>query len=222
MGVVTKKSGRRTKATFVQVGFAALVVIGVALAFAFTQGQATGASATAPQTTQQMTLIGASTIHSTPLGSGAVANPETMTRDGEGDGPGIKPGLRRRCCRSAVCHYCHLVIEDATASRESSYSEQVCGRPGGCSARPNTSSSAFPPPEPNVPGKLRCRFSGAGICRIQRTEPCGPAAANNGNQFSLEPPDQGLCAGNGFVIETVNDVIQVYNTRAACSWVWKI
>ena len=36
--------------------------------------------------------------------------------------------------------------------------------------------------------------------------------ANGGNQFSLEPPDQGLCAGNGFVIETVNDVLAVYNT----------
>ena len=36
--------------------------------------------------------------------------------------------------------------------------------------------------------------------------------ANGGNQFSVEPPDQGLCAGNGFVVEAVNDVIQVYNT----------
>jgi hypothetical protein len=33
----------------------------------------------------------------------------------------------------------------------------------------------------------------------------------NGNQFSVEPPDQGLCAGNGFVFETVNQVIQVYD-----------
>lgn len=32
--------------------------------------------------------------------------------------------------------------------------------------------------------------------------------ANGGNQFSVEPPDQGLCAGNGFVLETVNDVLQ--------------
>jgi hypothetical protein len=32
------------------------------------------------------------------------------------------------------------------------------------------------------------------------------------NQFSLEPPDQGLCAGNGFVVETINDVIAVYDT----------
>jgi hypothetical protein len=36
--------------------------------------------------------------------------------------------------------------------------------------------------------------------------------ANGGNQFSVEPPDQGLCAGNGFVMETVNDVLQVYST----------
>ena len=35
--------------------------------------------------------------------------------------------------------------------------------------------------------------------------------ANGGNQFSVEPPDQGLCAGNGFVLETVNDVLRVYH-----------
>src|SRR5439155_2013390 len=36
--------------------------------------------------------------------------------------------------------------------------------------------------------------------------------ANGGNQFSLEPPDQGLCAGNGYVMETVNSVLRVYDT----------
>jgi hypothetical protein len=36
--------------------------------------------------------------------------------------------------------------------------------------------------------------------------------ANNGNQFSVEPPDQGLCAGNGFVMEVVNDVLNVFDT----------
>lgn len=35
--------------------------------------------------------------------------------------------------------------------------------------------------------------------------------ANNGNQFSLEPPDQGLCVGGGHVVEAVNDAIRVYN-----------
>jgi len=36
--------------------------------------------------------------------------------------------------------------------------------------------------------------------------------ARGGNQFSLEPPDQGLCAGNGYVLETTNDVLNVFNT----------
>src|SRR6266542_2651984 len=36
--------------------------------------------------------------------------------------------------------------------------------------------------------------------------------ANGGNQFSVEPPDQGLCVGNGFVMETVNQVLRVYDT----------
>jgi hypothetical protein len=39
--------------------------------------------------------------------------------------------------------------------------------------------------------------------------------ADGGNQFSLEPPDQGLCVGNGFVLETVNDVIRVFSVTGA-------
>ena len=35
--------------------------------------------------------------------------------------------------------------------------------------------------------------------------------ANGGNQFSIEPPDQALCVGNGYVVEAVNDVFNVYN-----------
>jgi hypothetical protein len=35
--------------------------------------------------------------------------------------------------------------------------------------------------------------------------------ADNGNQFSLEPPDQGLAVGNGFVVEAVNNAIAVYD-----------
>ena len=41
--------------------------------------------------------------------------------------------------------------------------------------------------------------------------------ANGGNQFSVEPPDQGLCAGNGFVLESVNDVIRVFHTDGSAA-----
>jgi hypothetical protein len=36
--------------------------------------------------------------------------------------------------------------------------------------------------------------------------------ARGGNQFTVEPPDQALCVGNGYVVEAVNDVLNVYDT----------
>jgi hypothetical protein len=36
--------------------------------------------------------------------------------------------------------------------------------------------------------------------------------SRGGNQFSVEPPDQGMCVGNGYVVEVVNDVFNVFNT----------
>jgi hypothetical protein len=43
----------------------------------------------------------------------------------------------------------------------------------------------------------------------QRTAGTGTFA---NTQFSLEPPDQGLCVGGGYVLESVNTVWAVYNT----------
>lgn len=36
--------------------------------------------------------------------------------------------------------------------------------------------------------------------------------ANNGNQFTFEPPDQGMCVGNGYVLEQVNGAVRAYKT----------
>jgi len=41
------------------------------------------------------------------------------------------------------------------------------------------------------------------------------AHASNGDQFSVEPPDQGLAVGNGFVFEAVNEVVIVFNKAGA-------
>src|SRR5436190_9244418 len=35
--------------------------------------------------------------------------------------------------------------------------------------------------------------------------------SRGGNQFSVEPPDQGMCVGNGYVVEAVNDVMNVFS-----------
>jgi hypothetical protein len=37
--------------------------------------------------------------------------------------------------------------------------------------------------------------------------------ADGGNAFATEPPDQGLCAGNGYVLESVNNAIRVYSSN---------
>ena len=55
--------------------------------------------------------------------------------------------------------------------------------------------------EASAAATLGVSFDGLNL-RDQRT-------ANGGNQFTVEPPDQGLCVGNGFILETVNDVLRV-------------
>lgn len=53
-------------------------------------------------------------------------------------------------------------------------------------------------------GTLNTSFNGLTL-RSQRL-------ANGGNQFTVEPPDQGLCANGTYVMESVNDVLRVYDT----------
>ncbi|MEO8252293.1 MAG: hypothetical protein ABI578_07445 [Chloroflexota bacterium] len=79
-----------------------------------------------------------------------------------------------------------------------SQSARHAGLPSALAATPATSASIA-----GTPG-VDTTFMGLNH-RDQRT-------ANGGNQFSLEPPDQGLCVGNGFVLETINDVMRVSNT----------
>ena len=42
--------------------------------------------------------------------------------------------------------------------------------------------------------------------------------ADGGNQFSVEPPDQALCVGNGLVMEAVNIVFRFRNATTGAPW----
>jgi hypothetical protein len=68
---------------------------------------------------------------------------------------------------------------------------------------PGRGLAVTPAAKPKSNPQLLASFDGLNH-RDQRT-------ANGGNQFSIEPPDQGLCAGNGFVMESLNDVLRVYD-----------
>jgi len=46
-----------------------------------------------------------------------------------------------------------------------------------------------------------------------RDQRLAPTGVSGGRNFSLEPPDQGLAVGNGFIVEAVNDAIAVFDTK---------
>ena len=64
-----------------------------------------------------------------------------------------------------------------------------------------------PKPNGSTIGAAGTGFSGfRGISHLDQR------LTDGGNQFSTEPPDQALAVGNGFVLESVNLAIGVYNT----------
>jgi len=75
-------------------------------------------------------------------------------------------------------------------------------------------SSKLPPPSPaNTPvviNQVRHGFEGL--------DHADQRLAGGGNQFSLEPPDQGLCVGNysgtAYVVESVNDALQFFDSQS--------
>jgi hypothetical protein len=64
---------------------------------------------------------------------------------------------------------------------------------------------------PVVPG-LRVQGATGVRTRINGLNFKDQRLSANGNSFSLEPPDQALCTGNGYVVEGVNNVFSIYST----------
>jgi len=66
---------------------------------------------------------------------------------------------------------------------------------------------------PSVPGNSKAKSNPELALSFDGLNHYNQRTANGGNQFSVEPPDQGLCAGNGYVLETVNDVLRIYDAN---------
>lgn len=64
-------------------------------------------------------------------------------------------------------------------------------------------------PAPSAASRTVVRSSGGGQSFVGLTG-LQQRLADNGNQFSLEPPDQGLCAAKGLIVESVNLALTVY------------
>jgi hypothetical protein len=69
---------------------------------------------------------------------------------------------------------------------------------------------ALPPGEgPPVPGAPRPRTTPHLALSFEGLNHRDSRLAFGGNQFSGEPADQGLCVGNGYLLETVNSALRV-------------
>ena len=182
----------------------------LAVGFAVSQKHAVAGAqspASATQTIQSLVLVGTSTVHGTPIGSGAVANPEIASEGDFGDESGIKGGASAQA-QATVAPLARVAISIAPFPAR---------KPRVTASSPIpphlTASSTFPPPEPNVPSDFVVPFQSLGFQGFNGISHIDSRTANSGNQFSVEPPDQGLCVGNGYVMEAVNDAVRVFDTE---------
>jgi len=197
---------RHIHSTLPRVGMVALLLL--AVGFAVSQKHAVAGAqspASATQTLQSLVLVGTSTVHGTPIGSGAVANPEIASEGDFGDG-GIKGGASAQAQATVALprgRHFNRPIPSKEAARHGLVANSAAA----------TASSTFPPPEPNVPSDFVVPFQSIGFQGFNGISHIDSRTANSGNQFSVEPPDQGLCVGNGYVMEAVNDAVRVFDTE---------
>jgi hypothetical protein len=72
----------------------------------------------------------------------------------------------------------------------------------------NAKDPTAPSTNPNPTGNAVTPGSATGFQGLDHYD---TRTRDGGNAFSLEPPDQGLCVGNGYVLEAVNDVMVVFD-----------
>lgn len=95
--------------------------------------------------------------------------------------------------------------QSQAASSEISPNDDVTERTPKVAATP-----VNPPTTPPAVSGMKVSYGSSGATGFNGLSHVDSRTASGGNQFSLEPPDQGLCVGNGYVMETINDVLAVY------------
>ena len=169
------------------------------------------------QTVMQLKTLGQTTIHGGPVSSAAVALPEIQP--GDDSTVGVKnetsgtnavsaPAL---AAQSFLNRRHGLAIPSKVAALNGASANSPFATDG------NSRTAILPPPPTQIPNPRGSRvidssstvFNFNGLTHLDQRV-AGTGAYTN-TQFSLEPPDQALCAGGGFVVEAVNNAIAVYD-----------
>src|SRR5438128_1481676 len=93
-------------------------------------------------------------------------------------------------------------------ARSNEFDKRVPGTGTGLARVP---ADHVPAPAPNGVTFANSGFFGF-LGLTHRDQRFAGTGAYTNTQFSLEPPDQGLCVGNGFVLEQVNTALSAYRT----------
>lgn len=168
------------------------------------------------QTVMQLKTLGQSTIHGGPVSSPAVALPEIQNDDQsvgvKDQTAGIQGTAAAANAPKSFLHGLHgLAIPSKVHGDVSAGGERS-------TASGTSSTPILPPPPTMIPnpkgsGVIDSSASAFGFNGLTHFDQrvAGTGIYTN-TQFSLEPPDQGLCAGGGFVVEAINNAIAVYDT----------
>jgi hypothetical protein len=157
----------------------------------------TGAQ-TAPAGTRLVPAAGTTSIRALPQGQAGLQQPEIRVGrpEEEGGGP-VDPDL--------------VAVE--AQGQAGQFNRSHRGSHVGGHGRAGDPFPDEPLPTPRV-GSSRVAASDARVSVLGLNH-VDQRLANGGNQFSVEPPDQALCVGNGFVVESVNSVIRVRDRNGA-------
>jgi hypothetical protein len=166
------------------------------------------------QSVMPLKTLGQSTIHGGSVSSGAIALPEIQgdraTTGGKNQAAGIAAAPTAMSVPRLGLH--GLPIPSKTHG--AAISQGIIGM--AVSSASSTAKLPLPPtknPNPHDSEVIDSSSSTFGFNGLtHRDQRVAGTGIYTNTQFSLEPPDQGLCAGGGFVVETVNNAISVYDT----------
>ena len=166
-----------------------ILCAGVALATILGTVAATGSASAATTTSVSRTLqkVGVATYTPGAVGSGDLADIDTE----------IPSFFQEEADAAAAAMTARADARAASVHRDGPNRSQSARETAGRPSTEATNGTIVRNP------RVLTSFNGINH-RDQRT-------AGGGNQFSLEPPDQALCVGNGKVVEAVNDAVRVRN-----------
>jgi hypothetical protein len=218
MGMQNFRLGGFMRSSPAVVGGRLLMVAAALLAASQVQPASAQTVQITQQSVMQLKTLGQSTIHGGPVSSGAIALPEIQPGDDS------TVGVKNQTAGVATASAAASVPKPYTQGRHGlaipskTQGGAIVGGMSRLAVNGASSTAKLPPPPKKIPNPSGSEVidSSSSIFGFNGLTHADQRVAGTGvytnTQFSLEPPDQGLCAGGGFVVEAVNNAIVVYDT----------